>query len=296
MMRRFAALSRAGRVSSSLSLVDMYLGRGPLTAKPKLDARKDLLHRASPYLGLSVADNLQSLELILRSGPELRALKAQLSAEELNSKSISPSGDWKSPLQLACELSQVMAANNLECAVGGSLAMSMWAVPQFTEDVEMHIFLSDQTASIANLLDVLETAGAVVMDRPLGSQSVTKAAANASLQQSNQVNLMMDGCHVSIFLDSTEVLKINANQRKVKVDANGTEMSVMDAETIAAYKLIWQRDVDMVDLKQLFAVRGDRLDIGHIQAMLLEMEFGELDDPFQLLKKLQADFVGKHSE
>lgn len=173
------------------------------------------------------------------------------------------------PLDVAILLSEELGTRNIECAVGGSLALGIWSTPRATLDVDLNVYAQshDQVDSLFQSLSVL---GAVYLSEAHGQNPITLPEAREKSAKDAIIHCTINNIDCDLFLDRTAAQRASKRRKKAVVIRRRT-VNFVDAETLACYKLVWQRPKDLVDLDMLFAAyfnRGDRLDVDYIRALL----------------------------
>ena len=294
---RIGFYGRLIRRGKSSLVLDSYLHNSFGNAEFNLS---DVLMRTKPYLNRTLEQNLREVKVALRTGMQLENIKIFLLKETIGEQSdgVSVIQDGaqsqgpKDPLTLALEIGQLLQKNNIDYAVGGSLAFGIWAVPRATTDVDMNVYTetSDQQG-ISDLLDTLELAGVEFRNSHMG-KLISREEAECVVAGHHQIYFRLCGREVDIFLPKL-AMDNSSKQRRKEVSVDGKPLFFLDAETIAVYKLLWKRDKDIIDLEQLFAVRGSQLDLEYMKTVLDLMSLDELDNTYNLFYKLQRDYIKK---
>ena len=240
---------------------------------------------------MALSENVKLLQSALRTGLQLEKIRFSLeSSGDFNQvrRYSGPPSD-KDALSLAVEIGLLLDRQNIEYAIGGSLALGVWAVPRATVDIDLNVFIrGDDDVSTAKLMDALECYGAEYLDSHMG-KPVSRSDAAKLIKKDDQLYMKMSGRDVDIFLSKT-IMEDRSKVRRKPVTIGKDVVFFLDPETLAAFKLMWHRNKDIVDLEQLFSVQGNKLDINYIKT-LLELRLNEYDLAFSLLSEMENKFV-----
>lgn len=150
-------------------------------------------------------------------------------------------------------------------ALGGAIALAAWGVPRATVDVDLNVFVQDDG------LDALFA----VLDRTLGVV-IDRAAAQSGHEAKGMIVLQSgEGIRVDVFTPSIEFSWEAARTTSRQV-VLGTEVSVLSAEALAVFKLLFFRSKDVADLERLVAMQRGRMDSGYVRRWISDM-MGEGD-------------------
>lgn len=151
-----------------------------------------------------------------------------------------------------------LADAGFDYAFGGALALSAWAEPRATRDLDVNIWVDPN--DITPALATLETAG-VTFDRD-------QAAREAS-ERGMFVGFLGD-YRVDVFVPSIPFYE-EARRRIQRIRFLDRELPVLSAETLAVFKMLFFRPKDLVDLQRLLEIRGDQFDESFVREVLIEM-------------------------
>jgi len=163
---------------------------------------------------------------------------------------------------IATELDAAGIAN----ALGGAIALAAWGVPRATIDVDINVFVEDDRMN--DVLDVVERAIGVSVDR--------SAALRGHIDNGLMVLVSASGMRIDVFTPSIEFSWEAAQtaQRRHILDA---DVSVLSAEALAVFKLLFFRSKDIADLERLVATQRTGMDAAYVRGHIADM-MGE-DDP-----------------
>jgi hypothetical protein len=150
-------------------------------------------------------------------------------------------------------------------ALGGAIALAAWGVPRATVDVDMNVFVGD--ADLPRVFDVLERLG-VEVDR---DQAMREHEARGMF-----VVRSADEMRIDVFTPSID-FSWEAAKRVVRRNLLGSEVSVLSAESLAVFKLLFFRSKDIADLERLVGTQKGRMDTAWVRKWISDM-MGD-DDP-----------------
>ena len=165
----------------------------------------------------------------------------------------------------AFEVSEYIAArldeDGLPYAIGGALALTAWAIPRDTKDVDISIFAPD--SDLPRVFDSLERAG-VMLDRPDAVRSVARIG-------------MFTGRHgrtmVDVFIsDHPHFHQMRERRRELQYPSGG-KCWFISAEDLCVMKLLYGRTKDIADLERVFAALP-ALDLAYIREWLAKLPSG----------------------
>jgi hypothetical protein len=175
----------------------------------------------------------------------------------------------------AFELSEHIARrldeDELPYAIGGALALTAWALPRDTKDVDISIFAAEH--ELPRVIDSLERAG-VMLDRNDAEKSVARIG-------------MFTGRAGRTLVDSPHFLEMHRRRRKLRYPS-GAELWFISAEDLCIMKLVYGRSKDVPDLERMFALLP--LDLGYVRDWLTKMVPAG-DRRFELLDDLERRFA-----
>jgi hypothetical protein len=166
-------------------------------------------------------------------------------------------------VELVGALIDALEASRIPYAIGGAIALAAWSEPRATKDVDVTLFVPERVPDAA--FEALENAGLEV--------SRDDARRNAE-HRGMFVLRSADGYRIDVFVASIPFYEV-AERRRKRVRLAGREAYVLDAESLAVFKMLFFRAKDMVDLTRLVELQS--LDVAFVRKMLVDM-VGE-DDP-----------------
>jgi hypothetical protein len=179
----------------------------------------------------------------------------------------------------AFELSQHIAArldeDKLEYAIGGALALTAWAIPRDTNDVDISVFASE--AELPSVIDALERAG-VMIDRVDAAKSVRRIGMFTGRGGRTLVDVFMS--------THPHFLEMQRRRRRLNYPS-GAPLWFLSAEDLCVMKLLYGRTKDIADLERMFPALT--LDLSYVRTWLAKM-VPEGDRRLALLDDLERRF------
>lgn len=180
----------------------------------------------------------------------------------------------------AFEVSRHVAArldeDGLPYAIGGALALTAWAIPRDTKDVDISVFASD--SELPRVFEALERAG-VMLDRADATKSIAR------------IGMFTGRCGrtlVDVFV-SQHPHFLEMHRRRTRLDyPGGPPLWFISADDLCVMKLLYGRTKDVPDLERLFALSS--VDVGYIRSWLERMAPAG-DRRFALLDDLERRFI-----
>jgi hypothetical protein len=180
----------------------------------------------------------------------------------------------------AYELSEHIAKrldeDDLPYAIGGALALTAWALPRDTKDVDISIFVAEH--ELPRVIDALERSG-VMIDRADAEKSVARIGMFTGRAGKTLVDVFISR--------HPHFLEMQRRRRKLR-SPSGAELWFISAEDLCIMKLIYGRSKDIPDLERMFATMT--LDLDYVCAWLTKMVPAG-DRRFALLDDLERRFA-----
>src|SRR5262245_2904861 len=180
----------------------------------------------------------------------------------------------------AFELSEHIAArldeDELEYAIGGALALTAWAIPRDTHDVDISVFAVE--AELPRVIDALERSG-VMIDRTDAAKSVSRIGMFTGRAGRTLVDVFM----------STHPHFIEMRNRRQQLTyPSGAALWFLSAEDLAVMKLLYARTKDIADPERIFSILT--LDLSYVRVWLTKM-VPHRDRRLALLDDLESRFI-----
>lgn len=174
--------------------------------------------------------------------------------------------DVQDPVTVARRLADALEAEGLPYAVGGALALSYYAPPRGTVDVDINVFIA-VPGDIDKALACLVACGFEPDDRSTLHRTAT---------DDGQFRGRVDGMRVDVFVPAIDFYAaLEEGRRQVLIaDQPGW---ILGPEDLAVLKMMFFRRKDLADVEALVHAQGASLDVDAVRAQLLDL-VGEDDE------------------
>jgi hypothetical protein len=162
------------------------------------------------------------------------------------------------PLSIALDLARGLERGGFSYAIGGALALGIWAVPRATLDVDINVFVDD--ASLQALHRCLAALGIQADLDSLRAQS----------EASGLIVVKWRGVRVDLFTPSIEFSR-EAERVRVAVELRGERFWFLSKEALAVFKLLFYRPKDIADVASLVALNGLDFDASYVRRWIVAM-------------------------
>lgn len=166
------------------------------------------------------------------------------------------------PLEAGLAIGAALDRSAIPYALGGALALSYWAVPRATADV--NVFVHDD--ELGTMCAALGGIGLPMLPE----------AARAASESSGLIVVKWHGMRVDLFTPSVS-FSWEAMRTRVRGVIDSQPVSLLSAEALAVFKLLFFRAKDIADLQRLIGVRGASLDVEYVREQIVAM-MGEDDE------------------
>jgi hypothetical protein len=157
----------------------------------------------------------------------------------------------------ARSIADALAAAGVPYAIGGAIALGLHAPPRATNDLDVNVFV--EAEAVGPVLDALAAAGC----------AVDRRAAAQSARDRGDLRVTWHGMRVDVFVSSIP-LHDDARRRVRTARLAGRDIRVLAPEDLAAFKLLFFRPKDIVDVELLVAFQGAALDVGLVRRSLVD--------------------------
>jgi len=180
------------------------------------------------------------------------------------------------------QFQQRLAAAGIDSVVIGGIAVSVWAKPRTTLDVDLKILLHRDQAQ--QLLDLLPPDYTPLQDHPL--QALQR---HGILFIKDMTGIRIDVQLADVSFDEAAIQRARAIEL-----ASGVMAQVCTAEDLIIYKIISTRAQDHVDVESIIRRQGDALDDRYVLKWLRLFEQA-LDDSTLIsnYQRLRQKYSGK---
>jgi hypothetical protein len=155
-------------------------------------------------------------------------------------------------------LARTLAEAGVPHAFGGAIALAYYATPRGTRDVDINVFLP--TSAFDRVLAALLRIG---VEPPTPHMRRT-------LERDEQVRLDWDGTPLDLFFSYNE-LHDACLERQRKVPFGGERLTILSPEDLAIFKVLFARDKDWRDLREMLFAQGPDLDTSIVIDWLLRI-------------------------
>ncbi len=152
-------------------------------------------------------------------------------------------------------LARALAAADVPHAFGGAIALAYYATPRGTRDVDVNVFLP--VTAFDRIVEVL---------LPLGVDGPSDEL-RRTLERDEQVRLAWDETPVDLFFSYNE-LHDSCVARKRSVPFGGEQISILSAEDLAIFKVLFARDKDWRDLHEMIFAQAPSFDADYATGWL----------------------------
>src|SRR5262245_32617361 len=179
------------------------------------------------------------------------------------------------PAEAAVRIARELESRKVDYAIGGAVALGYWARPRGTVDVDLTLFFPQQQASEA--VRVLQQIGC----------DIIAARAIASLREHGFCRATFVSRRVDVFIQSNSFYE-QAKARRRRVYLEDQQVMILDAESLAVFKLMFFRPQDFVDIRNMLKFQGLAFDRQWVRQRLLEI-VGPRDPRLAEWDKLVSD-------
>lgn len=148
-------------------------------------------------------------------------------------------------------LDRAFSAADVPYAFGGAIALAYYAAPRATVDIDINVFVPVEASD--RVLAVLHGLGAA----PLDPEQETRLARDGQARarwETTALDLFFayDPLHQSCL----------ARRRRVPFGSDGDFIQILAAEDLAVFKVLFDRDKDWRDLREMLFALGQAPDVG----------------------------------
>lgn len=152
-------------------------------------------------------------------------------------------------------LERAFRQDQLPHAFGGAIALAYYATPRGTHDIDINVFLG------AGALERVVAALA-----PLGVEPPT-ATMRRSFARDEQIRLFWERTPLDLFFSYT-ALHDACMERRRQVPFGADRISILSAEDLAVFKVLFDREKDWRDLRELLFAQGEGFDAHYAMGWL----------------------------
>lgn len=156
-------------------------------------------------------------------------------------------------------------------AIGGAIAYGFHAEPRGTSDIDVNVFVPETESEPT--LDLLASLG-VAFD---------SETSRGEIERTGQIRLKWEHLGLDLFFAVVPFLE-SCHARVRRVPFEGHQIPILTAEDLAVCKIMFDRDKDWRDLRNIVAIQGEALDVAYIREWLHEM----LGDDDSRIRRFEA--------
>lgn len=134
-----------------------------------------------------------------------------------------------------------------EYALGGALALGFWGTPRETLDVDVTVFVPKEQPE--ECVRILQAIGCELIP----------SEAMASLREHGFCRTQWQGITVDVFVPLISFYD-TAKARRKRLLLEEQPAMFWDAETLSIFKMMFFREKDLADVRQILTVQGQTLD------------------------------------
>jgi hypothetical protein len=164
---------------------------------------------------------------------------------------------------VAARLATLLDEAGVDYAFGGAIALAFAGEPRATIDVDMTLFVDPPEP--AACVDALDRIGC----------KLHRNSALDSLAEHGFCRVQFEGLQVDVFLPTIPFHQA-ARKRRLRVKLLDQDCYVYGPEAVTVLKMMFFREKDLVDVKQILRVQGSGLDRDWIREQLVQI-FGVRD-------------------
>ena len=144
-------------------------------------------------------------------------------------------------------LERALRGARIPHAFGGAIALAYYATPRGTHDVDLNLFVP--ASEQRRVFDALA---------PLGVEPPGDAARRSG-DRDGQLRVRWDGTPLDLFF-SYDALHDACRERRRHVPFPGERIAILSAEDLTIFKVLFAREKDWRDLRELLFAQGERFD------------------------------------
>ncbi len=164
----------------------------------------------------------------------------------------------ESLVEVVTALIDHLEVSRIPYAFGGAIALSAWAEPRATTDVDLNLWVGDD--ELAAAVEILKRAGV----------SIELADAERGARERGMFAAPHGSYRVDVFVPSVPFYD-EALGRRMRVTLADRQTWVLSPESLAVFKMLFFRPKDLVDLARLLEVNRPLLDAAFVRRWLVDM-------------------------
>lgn len=177
--------------------------------------------------------------------------------------------------EIARRVADALEVAGIPYAIGGALALGVWAVPRATNDVDINLFVP--ATILAPALQALRGVGCEFDEDRVLQSAVDRG----------DLEVRLERMRVDIFVLSIP-LSESARDRARQAVLLGRPAWFLAPEDLAAFKFLFFRTKDILDVERLVAFLGQDFDRDYVRRWLVDL-VGEDDERVSRWDQLVVD-------
>lgn len=154
--------------------------------------------------------------------------------------------------------------SSLDYAFGGAIALSAWAEPRATTDIDLNLWIEED--ALVEAIRSIEPAGV----------AVDLSSARGQIESRGMFTGRIQGYRLDVFVPSIPFYA-EALQRRRRLRILDRDTWVLSPECLAVFKLLFFRAKDLVDLGRMVEIQGAALDRSFVRKSVASM-MGDTDE------------------
>jgi hypothetical protein len=172
-------------------------------------------------------------------------------------------------------LASALSEADVPHAFGGAIALAYYATPRGTRDIDINVFLP--TSAFDRVLAVLS---------PLGVEPPSPPV-RRTIERDEQVRLHWDGTPLDLFFSYNELHEACMGRRRY-VPFGAARIAILSSEDLAIFKVLFARDKDWRDLREMLFAQAPAFDAAHVTGWLERIVAAD-DDRLARFRTLLAE-------
>jgi hypothetical protein len=188
---------------------------------------------------------------------------------------VTEAGDLEYASRIAREVVLHLEEHGMKAAIGGAIAYGFWGTTRGTKDADINVFVGE--ARYPELQRVIEEGGLGPAPERAAWTAEDRARFVARCREGSVAIAYRGDFRVDLFVPSIPFYDEAERTLKRIPHPSGQLVSVLSAEAVCVFKLLFFRPKDLVDLAGLVARQGSALDAAYVRRQL-EIMFPGGDD------------------
>ncbi len=161
-------------------------------------------------------------------------------------------------IEVVGRIADALEGADIDYAVGGALALGIWAEPRGTRDIDVAVY--GDSSSLEGLFQLFERIGGVV----------ERDMCRWQLDKSGYFAVEVETIRVDVFLPDLPLYDW-ARPRRVRVQLGNALVWFWSPEDLILFKMLFFRTKDKADIESILQVQQEKLDLDYIRRGLKEI-------------------------